>query len=527
MKNGSEYLEISVKATVFGSASKVFSQILRLSEFEKFMYNVRESRLLERVGNTSLMNWVVEVDGIPIRWLERNEINRSKMTVQFKSLDGDFETFDGHWMVTREGTQTFLELNARIKMGIPSLQQVVGQALKKKVEENFKSMIQMIDSKLRGEFYRAPLRTTERRHFALIGHPYDYAHMVRHLKNKNPGMKVPSSDFLTEVLRFTPAYKSYDIKPLSSPTGKGSSGHFIVCPIIPAMIKHAPELAFQKVVEACKVAEDLRCGIVCLGGFTSIALEWNSRLFKDLVQVPVTTGNTFTAALAVEGIVGAARLMDLPLERAKLVIVGGSGDIGSACALALCDLVEHTILIARNIDRLQKTREKILSRHPSAKISIGTDYGLEIATADIVIGAASSPDTCIDVDNFKSGAIVCDVGYPKNVRAHTARRDDILVFSGGLCSLPSEFDVGSDLDYGLHNDKILYGCFAESIVLDLERRYESFSFGKGNISRESMQDIMKMARSHGFDLAPYYSGNQLLEKDQIKKIKESAEAKRM
>ena len=517
--NKPELIEFRIQRQIRAPKWKIFASLLRMGEFQNFMPNVKESKMLESHKGTNLIKWHVDIEGMPIRWIARNVINRQQRTLSFKALDGDLRLFEGTWRVTGNHEISTLELTARLETGIPLLERLVGHLLKEKISRNFESMIDSIDKRLREHHYRVHLAKQQLHGYALIGHPYNYEHMVRYLHSLNPGMKVASREFLGKLFEMTPSHKSYDIAPMTSLTGKKSVGHFIMCPIIPDMLDLNLEAVFNKVVSACKVAEDFRVGIVTLGGFTSIAGERFGKEIQKQVSVPITTGNTFTAALAVEGVIRGCERMGIHLSQATLAVIGGTGDIGAACARYLADRVANIILVARNIAQL-KTEQGFIERMGKAKVSISSDVNMSIAHADIVIAAASASQSFIDPRNFKSGAVVCDIGYPKNIYYLLKGREDLLIFSGGLCSSPSVFDLGVEIDYGLPTNRVLYGCFAEAMVLDLEKRYEAFSIGRGNITREKMDEIMKMAHRNGFKLAPFFWGDRLMGEQEFEKIRE-------
>jgi len=514
-----QLIEFQIKRELHAPKWKVFAGLLRLAEFDKLMPNVKESTLLESQTGTNLIKWNVNIEGMPIKWIERNMINRHQYTLSFKALDGDLRVFEGTWKVTGNGEVSTLELNARVETGIPLLERLVGHILKEKISRNFELMIDAIDYRLRNNFYKSHLPKRHLQGYALIGHPYNYEHMVRYLRSLNPGMKIASREFLGKLFEMTPAHKCYDIAPIISPTGKKSIGHFIMCPIVPDMLEINLEAVFNKVVHACKVAEDFRVGIVTLGGFTSIAGERYGKEIQKQVSVPITTGNTFTAALAVEGVIRGCERMGINLSESTLTVIGGTGDIGAACARYLAEKVAHVILVARNIAQL-KTEQGVIERMGKAKVSISSDVNMSVAASDIVIAAASASQSFMDPRNFKSGAVICDIGYPKNIYYLMKDRDDLLIFSGGLCSSPSDFDLGVQIDYGLPTNRVLYGCFAEAIVLDLEKRYEAFSTGRGNITKEKMDDIMRMAHRNGFKLAPFFWGDKLMGEQEFEKIRD-------
>jgi len=512
-------IEIRIERLIRAPKRRVFAALLRMKDFQNFMPNVKESKLLESGKNTALMKWHVEIDGFPIRWAERIIINRRLYTVSFKAIDGDLQVFEGRWKITGSGDESVIDLHLNLKTGIPFLQNLVGDILKAKVEQNFRDILVYLERYVREDFYHTNLPIKNLSGYGLVGHPYNYQHMLRYLHSLNPGMKVPSREFLGKLFDMTPPHKACDIDPIQNPQGAKSFGHFIVCPIIPEMLDANLEAVFERVIGAIRVAETFRCGIVTLGGFTSIAGERFGREIPKLVSVPVTTGNTFTAALTIEGVMRGCERMGTDLKNAKVVIVGGSGDIGSAVAHVLAEKVKHITLLARNIERLRIVQGNI-ERLGKATVSIGSDVNLSITDADIVIAAASATHSFMDPANFKSGAVICDIGYPKNISYLVKDRNDILIFSGGLCSLPTDFRLNAGFDYGLPTRKILYGCFAEAILLDLEKKYESFSHGKGNITKEKVELIMSIAHKHGFGLAPFFWGDQLLGEQEFETIRE-------
>lgn len=512
-------IEIEIVRKISAPQRVVFGKLLRMTDFETFMPNVKESKLLEDGPNTALIKWHVEVDGFPIRWLERNTVHRRDFSIHFKAIDGDLELFEGKWKVSGQGNDSTVEVRASIRTGIPFLERLVADTLKDKVAKSFGEMLLHLERQLREDFYRVNLPKKNVSGFALIGHPYNYQHMLRYLNSLSPGMRIPSKEFLAKLFDMAPSHKSCNVTPIQSSTGTKVFGHFIVCPIIPEMLEINVEAVFNRVIDAIRVAETYRAGIATLGGFTSIAGERFGKEIQKQVTIPVTTGNTFTAALAVEGILKGCERMGMELSEAKLVVIGGSGDIGSACARVLAEKVREITLVARNVERLRIEQGRI-ERLGKASVAISSDINLSIADADIVIAAASATQSFMDPSNFKSGSVICDIGYPKNISYLAKDRNDLLIFSGGLCSLPSDFELEVRFDYGLPTKRVLYGCFAEAILLDCEKRYEPFSYGKGNITKEKIDEILSIAKKHGFGLAPFFWGDRLIGDQEFEVIRE-------
>jgi len=338
------------------------------------------------------------------------------------------------------------------------------------------------------------------RSFALITHPYDLAHLRRILAYYKPDWQPPSEALLLRVFEWTPPFKLGEWRGVRSATGCEADGYHVTCPVLPEMPTLGPKAVFAKVRAACE-----------LGGFTSIYGENGRASAIDEAPIAVTTGNTLTAAIACAGIRRAAEMLGLDLARATVAVVGATGDIGTGCARALAGEVGRLHLTARGLGKLEALAESLSGR--AGRLGVFTDNREALAEAHVVLGVASASASIIEPGDFAPGAIVCDVGYPKNVAARAADREDVFVFDGGLVGLPGPIDFG--FDNGLPSPDVLYGCFAEAVVLALEGRFESYSRGKGNITPERMAEILAIAGRHGYGLAPFYSGGRLVSDDEL------------
>lgn len=498
---------------------QVLRLITRVEDFPDYMPNVKECRVLKREGHKVLTSWKVEMGKIPMSWQEEETLDLRHFSIHFNALEGDLEKFEGSWKLTDHalgGTEVLIE--ARVRLGIPILEGIIGHTIADRVKKNFDAMLQAFEEILMERRYRkiGDRRIRDVSGFGVIGHPYNMNHLIHYFQSFKKDMKIPSEEFLAKVFDLVPSYVSYEIKEFRAPSGKTTYGSFIACNIIPEMLSKDIDRVVQKVVESCKVAEKLGLGIVALGGFTSIAGEKYGDQFRKMINIPVTTGNTLTAALAMEGVFKAARLMELDLSKAKATVIGGAGDIGSACARVLAQKVSELTITSRSEENIKRV-QPLLSSCGAAKFFGSHDNDAAVKDADIVIAAASAAHSIVDIESFKPGAIICDIGYPKNIAYADTDRKDILIFAGGICSLPQEFNAGFNI--GLPSNKVLYGCFSEAIVLALEERYEHFSWGKGNITPEKMAEILAMARKHGFELAPFFWGHRELRDEEVQAIK--------
>lgn len=133
------------------------------------------------------------------------------------------------------------------------------------------------------------------------------------------------------------------LEAIRSQNGEVAEGWLIAVPFGARQMKSLPrKILVESIQEAVDMARDLGAGIVGLGAFTSIV----TRGGRDCQGrgVAVTSGNSFTILMAMEGLFKGAELMDLPLSKAVGGVVGATGSIGRVCALLLSEKVSRLVL---------------------------------------------------------------------------------------------------------------------------------------------------------------------------------------
>lgn len=262
----------------------------------------------------------------------------------------------------------------------------------------------------------------------------------------------------------------------------------------------------ERLREAVAVAEREGVALVTLGGFTSILLESERLGFAS--AVPMTTGNTLTAALIIAGVDRALALSARSLSDETLLIIGASGDVGSACAAALAGRTRGLLLAARNPDRLE-AQARSLRLH--AAVEWSTDVNALLGRATLIISAASTARPAFDLESCHPQAIVCDAGYPKNMstgRAPSSQR----LFWGGMGRLAGGLvssDGNLEAFYRFPLADVAHGCMIEGAVLAMAGRFESFSRGRGNITPGRVDEMWRLAGEHGVAVAPLFDGKGL------------------
>jgi fatty aldehyde-generating acyl-ACP reductase len=252
-----------------------------------------------------------------------------------------------------------------------------------------------------------------------------------------------------------------------------------------------------------------------LGGFTSVVGDGGITIAKHL-DIPVTTGDSYTIATAVEASLKAARRMNIDPANATAAVVGATGSIGRVSAQLLARHVPRMILIGRRLDALQKIQPQI-EVQGNVEVQLSTNMR-DLQQADIVVTVTNAIDAVIESQHLKSGSVVCDVARPRDVsRQVIEERNDVLVVEGGMVKVPGP--VNFNFDFGFPPG-MSYACMAETITLALDGCYKSYTLGK-DISLEQVETMSQMATRHGFEVSGFRSFELPVTDEQIDLIRQN------
>ncbi|SKA07579.1 polysaccharide biosynthesis protein [Selenihalanaerobacter shriftii] len=338
--------------------------------------------------------------------------------------------------------------------------------------------------------------------FGFIIHPLDLSDLARKFPFSN---RIPDS-VLEKIVRYLPQVKASHITGLMSSLGSEAEGWLVGCTLTSKQMMTLPtEVVLKQIIDACKKAENLGAKIIGLGAYTSIVGDGGITIAKHL-DIPITTGNSYTVATAIEAVKLAADKLGLSIKDSNLAIIGATGSIGKACTKMLAPEAENLTLVARNELKLKEFATDLQKKNYTKELKWSTDINNSLLEADIIVTVSSAVDSIIDVGNLKPGSIVCDVARPRDVAKQVSGvRDDILVIEGGLVEVPGSLELNFNL--GLP-DQTVYACMAETMILALEGKYENYTIGK-EVSLEKVKEIQCLAKKHGFKLA----GLRYLEKE--------------
>jgi len=349
--------------------------------------------------------------------------------------------------------------------------------------------------------------------FAFIIHPIE----VKDFYRKFPLLEKLPANLVEKTFRYIPPFKVSHIEGVQSKWGE-VEGYFIVCPLTTKQMLTLPEtVSLKKIIEAVNLAEKLGAQIVGLGAMTSVIGDAGITVAQNS-NIPVTTGNSYTVASAIEAAINAANLMDIDINSANVAVFGATGSIGSVVARLMAKKCKYLTLLARNNDKLSKLARRIIYESGVAVEISNTSKNL-LKKADIIITVTSAMDTVINPDDLKPGAVVCDVARPRDVSVSVQKaRKDVLVIEGGVIKVPGPANFNFNFGFP---EGLAFACMAETMILALEGRWESFSLGR-DLSLEGVEEIKSLAEKHGFKLAGMRSFERAISQEYIYSIKKEA-----
>jgi fatty aldehyde-generating acyl-ACP reductase len=258
--------------------------------------------------------------------------------------------------------------------------------------------------------------------------------------------------------------------------------------------------ARRKVLNAMELVQKKGLNITALGGFTSIIFENFNLLQHQHVRSTTlewdrfTTGNTHTAWVICRQLENNAPSLGIDLAKARVAVVGATGDIGSAVCrwLSVRTGVAELLLVARQQQPLLELQNELGG---------GRILALEEALpeADVVVWVASMPRTLeIDATKLQKPCLMIDGGYPKNLDTKFSG-EGVHVLKGGIVEFCN--DIGWSMMELAEMEKPqrqMFACFAEAMLLEFENCHTNFSWGRNNITLEKMDFIGEASVRHGF-----------------------------
>jgi predicted amino acid dehydrogenase len=367
----------------------------------------------------------------------------------------------------------------------------------------------------------APEPKADASKFAFVIHPINYDDLFISPLFK-PFRALPKGLVEESAAKMPPIFvcKATGIK---TPAGKEAEGYFFGVPATPKMmIKLRPEFFYRQMQQIARMAARKNAIVMGLGAYTSVIGDAGVSVAKGS-PIAVTTGNSYTIWATIEALRLGAGKLGIDISHARAMVIGATGSIGKAITRMLAEEVPEIIIIAPKPERLMELARMLEADAArdgrELKVDVATKPDEFLPSADLIVAATSAQGGIIDVMKVKRGALICDVAMPPDVsREEAGRRDDILVIASGEILIPG--DVHWGLDLGLPKN-VAFACLAETILLALEGRKESFTLGR-EIDPVKVREIGEIGKKHGFKLAPIMAFGEEVTDEEIAEIRKRA-----
>jgi predicted amino acid dehydrogenase len=360
-----------------------------------------------------------------------------------------------------------------------------------------------------------PTQETVKNKFAFVIHPMKLDDYFR-LSFLRWMRKLPPT-FVERALTNLPPFCHAKTSVIKSPDGKETQGYFYVVSMTPKMMmSQNEERVYSELIRIANMAKNRNCGIMGLGAFTSVVGDAGFTVAKRS-PIAVTSGNSLTIWATIETAKRTSEMMGIDLGKASVMVVGATGSIGSAITRMLAPHVHRMAVISRRPERVLEFSREI--QQVCKNVDAGTSVDTFIGDMDLVIATTTDPEGVIDVMKLKPGCVVLDVARPPDVSKEEAdKRDDVLVIESGEIKMPCDVDWG--MQFGLPKN-IAFACLAETILLALCGRFESFTLGR-ELDIEKIKEIGQLALDNGFELSPPISFGKMLTNEEIYAIRDRA-----
>jgi len=140
------YVESTI--VVDAPARAVYELAKEQERFPQFMPDVETVTVLERHADYIVTRWKTLVEDAPIEWTEEDRFDDAGIRIDYKLIEGDLDTFEGAWTFVESDGQTLVTLGVEYDFGVPTLAELIGPTLAKKVKENSEMMLAALKSEV-------------------------------------------------------------------------------------------------------------------------------------------------------------------------------------------------------------------------------------------------------------------------------------------------------------------------------------------------------------------------------------------
>ena len=142
------YVESAI--VIDAPARRVYELAKDQEQFPQFMPDVESITILDRTADGVVSRWKTLVEEAPIEWTEEDRFDDEALRIDYKLIDGDLDKFEGAWTFEHRDGATYVVLGVEYDFGVPTLAELIGSTLEKKVRENSEMMLAALKRQAEG-----------------------------------------------------------------------------------------------------------------------------------------------------------------------------------------------------------------------------------------------------------------------------------------------------------------------------------------------------------------------------------------
>ena len=132
---------VESRIAIDAPARRVYELAKDQERFQQFMPDVATVTIIERTPGGVISRWKTLVEEAPIEWTEEDCFDDAALRIDYKLLEGDLDKFEGAWTFEHRDGVTHVVLGVEYDFGVPTLAELIGPTLEKKVRENSEMML--------------------------------------------------------------------------------------------------------------------------------------------------------------------------------------------------------------------------------------------------------------------------------------------------------------------------------------------------------------------------------------------------
>ena len=137
---------VATSIVIDAPAALIYELAKDQERFPQFMPDVESVTIVERHPDRVLSRWKTLIEDAPIEWLEEDRFDDAALRIDYQLLEGDLDTFEGAWTFVPGAGGTLVALDVTYDFGVPTLAELIGPTLHKKVQENSEMMLRALKS---------------------------------------------------------------------------------------------------------------------------------------------------------------------------------------------------------------------------------------------------------------------------------------------------------------------------------------------------------------------------------------------